>query len=583
MFFDVVLKLSLGIFLLGTFLQVRRWFRVRIGPDAAAFSGWQRVGAALRGMVPVVFGRRVFSLLRALIFDVLLQTRTLRRDVRRWIAHILVFYGFLLLLVMHALDRTVTASLFPGYEPTLNPFLWLRNLFGFMVLVGVGLAAYRRIRLGRPALFTRPSDRTALVLLAVIVLSGFLLEAAKIVSWPVFHEMADEYAPMADEEEVRSLQAYWAAHFGVVFPDPEAFSADAEKTLEQGGEVHESSCASCHDRPVSAFLSFPLSRLLAPVAPFLNRARADRWLLFVHYLSCLIALALLPFTKFFHLAATPVGLLSRAALNPVTVLPANRVTRRALALDACTHCGDCTLHCSVAPVYRRIPNPDILPSEKLYSIREMVRGGSLAPGSMRALAEGGSICTRCYRCTTICPSGIYLQDLWIASSAGLALKGFPEPRVRVKQASTAEWAERIRYHTDAFPVHRNPSLPPRALSDRSETFEACIQCQTCTNMCPVVAWSPDPPGDVAITPQQIMNLLRIGLKELTLGSPMVWDCVTCYLCQEHCPEGIPVTDILYELRNLAYEKFRDLPEEDPDGTENPLLPGRPGSAKGAVV
>ena len=79
----------------------------------------------------------------------------------------------------------------------------------------------------------------------------------------------------------------------------------------------------------------------------------------------------------------------------------------------------------------------------------------------------------------------------------------------------------------------------------------------------MVAWSPDPAQDVGITPQQIMNLLRIGLKELTLGSSMVWDCVTCYMCQEHCPEGIRVTDILYELRSLAYEKFRELPVEEP--------------------
>ena len=27
---------------------------------------------------------------------------------------------------------------------------------------------------------------------------------------------------------------------------------------------------------------------------------------------------------------------------------------------------------------------------------------------------------------------------------------------------------------------------------------------------------------------------------------MVWNCLTCYLCQEHCPEGILVTDILSE-------------------------------------
>jgi len=583
MFYDVVLKLSLALFVLGVLYQVRQWFHVRVGPDAESLSAEQRYAAAFRGLLPVVFGRRVFALLYALVFHVLLQTRTLRRDVGRWIAHLLIFYGFLLLLLVHALDRTLMEPVLPGYEPTLNPYLWLRDLFGAMVLAGVALAAGRRLRHGRPGLFTRGRDRAALALLAAMVLSGFLLEAAKIVSSAVFQEMVDEYAPMADEGEVRSLEAFWAAQFGVVFPDPGATDADAgPAVLAEGAGVHEASCASCHDRPASAVLSFSLARALRPAAPFLNRVRADRWLLPLHVLACLTALALLPFTKFFHILSTPVGLLAAAALNPATALPANLATRRALALDACTHCGECTEHCSVKPLFRRIPNPNILPSEKLISIREMARGRDPAPETLRSLSEGSFLCTRCYRCTTLCPSGLYLQDLWIASTEDLARAGYPDPHVRVKQESTAHWAERIRYHADVFPAHQNPSRRVRDLADRSETFEACIQCQTCTHVCPVVAWSADPQGDVGITPQQVMNLLRIGLKELTLGSPMVWDCVTCYMCQEHCPEGIPVTDILYELRCLAYEKFRDLPEEGPvavgGSRPGPPAPSRKGAA-----
>jgi heterodisulfide reductase subunit C len=41
------------------------------------------------------------------------------------------------------------------------------------------------------------------------------------------------------------------------------------------------------------------------------------------------------------------------------------------------------------------------------------------------------------------------------------------------------------------------------------------------------------------------------LKDLAFGSTMLWDCVTCYQCQEHCPQGVKVTDVLYELKNLA--------------------------------
>ncbi len=60
------------------------------------------------------------------------------------------------------------------------------------------------------------------------------------------------------------------------------------------------------------------------------------------------------------------------------------------------------------------------------------------------------------------------------------------------------------------------------------------------------------------TPQKVMNLLRLGLVDLAVGSRMVWDCATCYQCQEHCPAGIRVTDLLYELRNRGWAQLGEL-------------------------
>ena len=38
------------------------------------------------------------------------------------------------------------------------------------------------------------------------------------------------------------------------------------------------------------------------------------------------------------------------------------------------------------------------------------------------------------------------------------------------------------------------------------------------------------------------------------GARMIWDCLTCYQCQEHCPQNVAVTDLLYQLKNIAVEK-----------------------------
>jgi heterodisulfide reductase subunit C len=48
-----------------------------------------------------------------------------------------------------------------------------------------------------------------------------------------------------------------------------------------------------------------------------------------------------------------------------------------------------------------------------------------------------------------------------------------------------------------------------------------------------------------------MYAMRLGLRQEVMGARMVWSCLTCYRCQEACPQGVPVTDMLYELRGQA--------------------------------
>jgi heterodisulfide reductase subunit C len=67
----------------------------------------------------------------------------------------------------------------------------------------------------------------------------------------------------------------------------------------------------------------------------------------------------------------------------------------------------------------------------------------------------------------------------------------------------------------------------------------------------VVASYDNPQEVLGMLPHQIMHATNLGIRDLALGSLMLWDCVTCYQCQEHCPQGVKVTEVLYELKNLA--------------------------------
>jgi heterodisulfide reductase subunit C len=39
-----------------------------------------------------------------------------------------------------------------------------------------------------------------------------------------------------------------------------------------------------------------------------------------------------------------------------------------------------------------------------------------------------------------------------------------------------------------------------------------------------------------------------------LNAKTVWLCVSCYSCAVRCPAGIPLTDVMYELKRLEAEK-----------------------------
>jgi heterodisulfide reductase subunit C/nitrate reductase gamma subunit len=518
-FFSLGLSIASLCALLGAARRVRGWRRWRLS------SGRPAVAFSLQGLA-------------AGLADVLLLRRTFRTSRLRWAGHMLVVLGFVPLLVLHAMDGVVTASLFSGYEPTLDPWQMGRNVCGLICLTGLFVLAGHRWRTLSAA--SGLEDWALLGGIFVIISSGFVLEAAKIAAPGDFERMAEEYLFAPEPEEYDALRAYWAYEHGVRFEDPLPTSAEV---LAQGRTVHEDSCAACHAPTATAFVSRALVRVL-PRAVVPARS-TPRMLWLVHVGSAFLALALLAWGKWMHPLATTANLVFRRGRTH-----SDGTAPQGLALDACTRCGQCSLHCSVAPSFRVLGNRDILPMEKLADLRAwLAQTDRTTPPAL--LVEGSHICTECLRCTEICPAGIDLQDLWMRSKGALADAGRAGVDGEIRKRSAAQWAQELaKRHVDAL----GPS--GSGLADRAESFWGCVQCTTCTSVCPVVAVSPDPARDLDLTPQQIMNYLRMGLKAQTLGARMVWSCTTCYKCQEYCPQGVPVADILYELRNLGAEILR---------------------------
>ena len=230
--FDTLFYTSLTVFLLGLLYKVSTWFTKNIGNLGKNISIAQRVQSAGKGIIGVIFSSKILMLLKAVVLDVLLQQRTLKESVTRWLAHMLIFCGFMLLLLMHALESVVTEALFSDYYSTVNPFFFLRDFFGAMVLVGVILAVVRRYLSKPRRLRTGGMDHYAIAIVAIIMLSGIALEGLKIASHSEFMRMVEDYAGLDDEEEIQALETVWVKDYSTVSPNIEA--PFDEEHLEHG-------------------------------------------------------------------------------------------------------------------------------------------------------------------------------------------------------------------------------------------------------------------------------------------------------------------------------------------------------------
>ena len=239
------------------------------------------------------------------------------------------------------------------------------------------------------------------------------------------------------------------------------------------------------------------------------------------------------------------------------------------------HCGTCSRFCSAMMGYEAKGNPYILPSEKMGFLKNYSDGKDLNEQTFMAVQEGVYLCTNCDRCTVVCPAGINMKELWLSVREGILQKGVPEPLILSPFSLVRGLNRKVFPGVDYFLPLRNArralagpfdslmdieksiSLPVTEGNNDSNlkiidsTFAYCFGCKNCTNVCPVVDNYENPQEILGLLPHQIMCCLGLGLDEMASGSNMLWDCVTCYQCQEHCPQKVKVADILYDLKNMA--------------------------------
>jgi heterodisulfide reductase subunit C len=98
-------------------------------------------------------------------------------------------------------------------------------------------------------------------------------------------------------------------------------------------------------------------------------------------------------------------------------------------------------------------------------------------------------------------------------------------------------------------VKYEESLDPKfaervAAEPGGERIWDCIQCGTCSAICPVSLY-------MDLTPRRIVGMIRAGFRDEVLDAISPWICTSCYACTVECPEEIRITDIMYIVKRMA--------------------------------
>lgn len=104
--------------------------------------------------------------------------------------------------------------------------------------------------------------------------------------------------------------------------------------------------------------------------------------------------------------------------------------------------------------------------------------------------------------------------------------------------------------------------------ENGERFRTCLQCGSCSGVCPFGYLMDFPPG-------RLIAGLRADEFDLVLKTDTVWMCVSCYACAQICPSKIPITAGLMTRAKEELLLAGNVPSELQSALENSQRYGNP--------
>ncbi len=170
--------ISIILFLVGMYIQLDKWGRGIPEGATKPTGAW----GALKLIFSKVFEKGIGAALGILILDVLFQRRTYRRRKLEWLMHILIFWGWigLLILTIVAAAAEFIGPFVLGAGPEYFIGVWKslelpNDIFGYMLVAGIVIAIARRLFFTGKDVQARNADIDWILIigLLIVVVTGF--------------------------------------------------------------------------------------------------------------------------------------------------------------------------------------------------------------------------------------------------------------------------------------------------------------------------------------------------------------------------------------------------------------------------
>jgi len=190
--------ISIILFIVGMYIQLDKWGRGIPEGATKPTGAW----GALSLIISSIFSEGLVHAIKVLILDVAFQRRTYRRRKLEWFMHILIFWGWvgLLILTIVAAAAEFAGPFIFGAGPEFFIGMWKslelpNDIFGWMLVVGIVIAMSRRLFSTGKDVQARNADIDWILIigLLIVVVTGFYAQYLRADVYHVSREVISLY------------------------------------------------------------------------------------------------------------------------------------------------------------------------------------------------------------------------------------------------------------------------------------------------------------------------------------------------------------------------------------------------------